>query len=73
MGKRRFRNSQYQVTSFFEVSSCITLSKTLVVNTLDVWILDSVAENLNLPRIHLLPQIILAQKRLRVRKRGAEN
>jgi hypothetical protein len=54
----RHRNaltSYTKYSSFFEVSAYVTLPQTVVGDTLGVWILGSVAENRNLPRIHLLP------------------
>ena len=51
----------YQVSSFFEVSTYTTLSKTVVVDILDIWILGSVAGNRNLPHIHLLPFCIISE------------
>jgi hypothetical protein len=38
-----------------EVSACTTLSKAVTVDTLDAWILVSVAGSRNRPHIHLLP------------------
>ena len=43
---------------FIEVSACTTLSETVAADTPDAWILGSVAESLDRPHIHLLPQIL---------------
>jgi hypothetical protein len=43
---------------FYEVSTYTTLFETLIANTLDVWILDSVAGNRDRPHIHLLPLLV---------------
>ena len=52
-------NVSRQVSSFFiEVSACATLSETVAADTPDAWILGSVAESLDRPHIHLLPQIL---------------
>ena len=45
----------HQVSSFFEVSACVTLFETVVANNLDAWILDSEAGNRNRPHFFLLP------------------
>ena len=50
----------HQVSSFFESSAYTTLSQTVIGDTLDVWILDSVASNRNRSHIHLLPLWILS-------------
>ena len=41
-----------------------TLFQTVVRNILNVWILDSVSENRNLPVIHLLPFYILYELKM---------
>jgi hypothetical protein len=43
---------------FYEVSAYTTLFETIVANTLDIWILDSVERNLDLFRIRLLPFLV---------------
>lgn len=60
-----FNLSSYRLLSIFllydvfavfdEVSAHTTLSKTLIVDILGVWILVSVVKNLGLLHIHLLP------------------
>lgn len=40
---------------FFEVSACTTLSEAVTVDTLDAWILGSVAGSRDRPHIHLQP------------------
>lgn len=56
-------NILHQVSSFFcEVSAYTTLSQTLVEDTLGVWILDSVGENLDRLRIHLIPILSYQRK-----------
>lgn len=53
----------HQVSSFFEESTYTTLTPTLIEDILDVWILDSVERNRNLFHIHLLPFLILSQRK----------
>jgi len=52
-------NPAEKIYSRSNVSAYTALSQTLVGDNLDVWILDSIAENLSRPRIHLLPFLIL--------------
>lgn len=55
----RHRNaliSRAKYLRFFEVSACTTLSEAVTADTLDAWILGSVAGDLDRPRTHLLPQ-----------------
>jgi hypothetical protein len=57
----RERNSlkaSHQVSSLFEVSTYTTPSQTLAGDARDIWILASVAENRDRPRMHLSPHTV---------------
>src|SRR3989344_8248211 len=67
----RHRNAPAPYTKylqFFEVSAYTALSKTVIVDTLNVWILGSVASNRDRPRIHLLPIGLYQKKWHRLRR-----
>lgn len=51
----KYPSISHQVSSFFEVSACITLFETVIENILDAWILDSEARNLDRLHSSLLP------------------